>query len=107
MNAKRKPGRRSIVELRLHRRTLANMRIRHAFTLVELLVVLFIIACLVALMLPATRGAREAARRNTCISNFKQLAIAIQNHHDKTKVLGCVGVSRRKVANERVVRGKT
>jgi type II secretory pathway pseudopilin PulG len=58
-----------------------------AFTLVELLVVLFIIFVLLALMIQATRGSREAARRNSCLNNFKQLAIAIQHHHDVRKYL--------------------
>ncbi|MCA9196021.1 MAG: DUF1559 domain-containing protein [Planctomycetales bacterium] len=57
-----------------------RMTRRAAFTLVELLVVIAIIAILVLLLLPAINSAREAARRNTCLKNAKELALAVLNH---------------------------
>lgn len=58
---------------------------RRGFTLVELLVVIAIIGVLVGLLLPAVQAAREAARRMSCSSNVRQLALAVTNFEGARK----------------------
>lgn len=64
-------------------------RDRQAFTLVELLVVIAIIAILVMMLLPAINAAREAARRAQCLSNMRQVAIAVKAYESAHKAFPC------------------
>lgn len=56
------------------------MRVRSAFSLIELLVVISIIALLIGLLVPALASAREASRTAACLSNNRQMSIATVNY---------------------------
>jgi len=51
---------------------------KRGFTLIELLVVIAIIAILAAILFPVFARAREKARQSACLSNVKQISLAIQ-----------------------------
>ncbi|MCA9271301.1 MAG: DUF1559 domain-containing protein, partial [Planctomycetales bacterium] len=64
---------------------------RRAFTLVEMLVVIFIIGVLVALLLPALHAARQSARRTACQSNLRQLGVGLASHAETHRDMYCSG----------------
>ena len=56
---------------------MSSPTLKHGFTLIELLVVIAIIAILAAILFPVFAQAREKARQITCVSNQKQMGLAL------------------------------
>ena len=60
---------------------------RSGITWTELLVCLAIIGVVAMLVLPASRGSREPARRMQCSNNLKQIALALHSYESTYKML--------------------
>lgn len=73
--------------------TARQSQYRCGFTLVELLVVIAVIALLAALLFPAFAQARAKARQTVCVSNLRQMGLAVEQYasdHDDTLMPGAL-----------------
>jgi len=59
---------------------------RSAFAWWELVAVIVVICVLIALLLPATERAREAARRSWCMNQLMQINVSLHNYHTAHKM---------------------
>jgi len=62
-----------------------NNRTAAAFTLLELLITIFIIGILAALLLPALGKSKASARDSACLNNLHQIGIALQVYVDENE----------------------
>src|ERR1035441_9419432 len=70
---------------------------KNAFTLIEMLVVVAIIAILFALLLPVLSKAKASAKRTTCLNNLRQINLGTRMYCDDSNDVtpGSVGASTR------------
>ena len=58
---------------------------RRAFSLVELMVIIALLALMIALLLPAIQAARESSRAVACRNHLKQIGLAVANYESAHK----------------------
>lgn len=67
---------------------------RHAFTLVEMMIVIFIIGLLLAIAIPSFIASRESSRAKACVSNLTQLYSATEQYALDNHIGADVGLTQ-------------
>jgi len=70
-----------------------RQKIRTAFTMVELLVVMAIIAVLFSLTMPAIMRVREISNRTQCTNNLRQMGVAFNAYHQQLNSFPTAGLN--------------
>lgn len=65
-------------------RPVRSLRFRHGFTMVEMLTVIALIAVLATLVTSSVAGAKLRSQQTVCMSNLRQLALAVEIYSDDT-----------------------
>lgn len=67
----------------IHFLTTNDRRTKHAFTLIEMLVVITVIATLIGIMLPVLKTVRDNAKKTKALTDIRKLELALQNYYNE------------------------
>jgi prepilin-type N-terminal cleavage/methylation domain-containing protein/prepilin-type processing-associated H-X9-DG protein len=69
---------------------------RAGFSLIELLMVMFVICMVISFLIPALGAGQRAARRCQCLNDLKQISLALENYETQYRVLPPGSVDRQR-----------
>jgi len=83
-------------------KNVAEANNRRGLTLIELLVIAFILVVVIGLMLPGILKSRESSRRTRCQNNLKTIGYGLHNYHDAHRVFPAGALSWSKYPENQV-----